>query len=39
MKADSKRIPQCAMKMARIEGVVRVYSVWGEAQAQDIGAN
>jgi DNA-binding Lrp family transcriptional regulator len=30
VKADPKRIPQCAMKLAGIEGVTRVYSVSGE---------
>jgi DNA-binding Lrp family transcriptional regulator len=30
IKADPKRIPQCAMKLAGIEGVSRVYSVSGE---------
>jgi DNA-binding Lrp family transcriptional regulator len=30
VKADPKRIPQCATKLAGIEGVSRVYSVSGE---------
>jgi len=30
IKADPKRIPQCATKLAGIEGVTRVYSVSGE---------
>ena len=30
VKADPTRIPECAMKLAGIEGVARVYSVSGE---------
>ena len=30
VKADPKQIPQCATKLAGIEGVSRVYSVSGE---------
>ena len=30
VKADPQRIPQCAMKLAGIEGVAEVYSVAGE---------
>lgn len=30
IKSDPKRIPQCAIKLAGIEGVSRVYSVSGE---------
>ncbi len=30
VKTDPKRIPECATKMAGIEGVARVYSVSGE---------
>ena len=31
VKADPQRIPQCAMKLAGIEGVTEVYSVAGDA--------
>jgi len=30
IKCDPKRIPQCAMKLAGVEGVTEVYSVSGE---------
>lgn len=30
IKADPRQIPQCAMKLAGIEGVTEVYSVSGE---------
>lgn len=30
VKSDPKQIPECAMKLAGIEGVSRVYSVSGE---------
>jgi DNA-binding Lrp family transcriptional regulator len=30
IKADPKRIPECAMKLAGIDGVQEVYSVSGE---------
>ena len=30
IRADPKRIPECAMKLAGIEGVQEVYSVSGE---------
>lgn len=30
IKAEPKQIPQCAMKLAGIEGVTEVYSVSGE---------
>ena len=30
IKADPKMIPQCAMKLAGVEGVTEVYSVSGE---------
>lgn len=30
IKCDPKRIPQCAMKLAGIDGVTEVYSVSGE---------
>ena len=30
IKADPKRIPECAMRLAGIDGVVEVYSVSGE---------